>query len=202
MRSFNDRVTLSATGFYTWYQNAITTLPSTFNGNDSLFFDGQNSKVYSSANANKAYIYGANFAINASITDNFSINHSTNYTFGRITTNIDEIPLDHIAPIFGRTSFVYQQLKLRAEFFAMYNGAKKSKDYNPFGEDNQAFSADPINGYTPAWMTLNIRTGYQINKRLQLMLAVENITDLNYRVYASNISAAGRNFVFTMRGTL
>ena len=200
-KSFNDRITISATGFYTWYRNAITTLPNTFNGQDSLFFDGQNSKVFSSVNANTAYIYGANFAINANITDNFSISHSTNYTFGRITTNGTEIPLDHIAPVFGKTSFVYQQLKFRGEFFVMYNGAKKTEDYNPFGEDNQAFSADPINGYTPAWMTLNVRTAFQVNKTIQLMLAVENITDLNYRVYASNITAAGRNVVFTLRGS-
>lgn len=201
-RSFSDKVTISATGFYTWYRNAITTLPATFNGSDSLFFDGQNSKVYMSNNANSAYIYGVNFKIDAAITPNFSLNHSTNYTYGRLTTDGTEIPLDHIAPVFGKTGFVYQQLKFRGEFFAMYNGAKKTKDYNPYGEDNQAFSADPINGYMPAWMTLNLRTGYQINKTLQVLFAVENITDLNYRVYASNISAAGRNFVLTLKGTL
>jgi len=201
-RSFNDKITVSATGFYTWYSNAITTLPSTFNGRDSLFFDGRNSKVYMSNNANSAYIYGVNFNVNAAITSNFSINHSTNYTYGRLTAEGTEVPLDHIAPVFGKTGFVYQQLKFRGEFFAMYNGAKKTADYNPFGEDNQAFSADPINGYMPAWMTLNIRTGYQINKTLQVLFAVENITDLNYRVFASNISAAGRNFVFTLKGTL
>jgi hemoglobin/transferrin/lactoferrin receptor protein len=201
-RSFNDKITVSATGFYTWYRNAITTLPSTFNGQDSLFFDGRNSKVYMSNNANSAYIYGVNFNVNAALTSNFSINHSTNYTYGRLTSEGTEVPLDHIAPVFGKTGFVYQQLKFRGEFFAMYNGAKKTADYNPFGEDNQAFSADPINGYMPAWMTLNIRTGYQINKTLQVLFAVENITDLNYRVFASNISAAGRNFVFTLKGTL
>ena len=155
-----------------------------------------------SNNANSAYIYGVNFNVNAAITSNFSINHSTNYTYGRLTAEGTEVPLDHIAPVFGKTGFVYQQLKFRGEFFAMYNGAKKTADYNPFGEDNQAFSADPINGYMPAWMTLNIRTGYQINKTLQVLFAVENITDLNYRVFASNISAAGRNFVFTLKGTL
>jgi len=158
--------------------------------------------VYMSNNANSAYIYGVNFKIDAAITPNFSLNHSTNYTYGRLTTDGTEIPLDHIAPVFGKTGFVYQQLKFRGEFFAMYNGAKKTKDYNPYGEDNQAFSADPINGYMPAWMTLNLRTGYQINKTLQVLFAVENITDLNYRVYASNISAAGRNFVLTLKGTL
>ena len=95
---------------------------------------------------------------------------------------------------------MYQKEKLKTEFFVLYNAAKKTKDYNPYGEDNQAFSADPINGYMPAWLTLNARLGYQVGKNVQLMGAVENITDLNYRVFASNISASGRSFSLTIRG--
>ena len=53
----------------------------------------------------------------------------------------------------------------------------------------------------PAWTTLNLRTAYQFNKFVQLQFAVENILDQNYRVFASNISAPGRNFIVTLRGT-
>jgi hemoglobin/transferrin/lactoferrin receptor protein len=53
----------------------------------------------------------------------------------------------------------------------------------------------------PAWLTLNARLGYQVGKNVQLLGAVENITDLNYRVFASNISASGRSFSLTIRGS-
>lgn len=196
-----DKVTVSATGFYTWYRNAITTQTSTFDGQDSIIYSSQLSQVMTSVNAAEAYVYGVNFAILAHITNALSFTHSTNYTYGRITSGPTQIPLDHIAPIFGKTSVVYQKDKLKSEFFIMYNGAKKTKDYNPYGEDNQAYSADPVNGYMPAWLTLNARLGYQVAKSVQVIAAVENITDLNYRVFASNISAAGRNFSLTLRGT-
>jgi len=199
-RMWNDKLTLSATGFYTWYRNAITTKTSTFNGQDSIIYSGQLSQVISSVNASEAYLYGANFSLSAQITSSLSFTHTTNYTFGRITSGTEEIPLDHIAPTFGKTSVMYQKEKLKTEFFVLYNGAKKTKDYNPYGEDNQAFSADPINGYMPAWLTLNARLGYQVGKNVQLMGAIENITDLNYRVFASNISASGRSFSLTIRG--
>ena len=83
----------------------------------------------------------------------------------------------------------------------MYSGAKLSKDYNLAGEDNHIYSADPLNGYMPAWVTLNARTAYQFNKYIQLQMALENILDKNYRVFASNISAAGRNLMVTVRGS-
>ena len=88
--------------------------------------------------------------------------------------------------------------KFKGEFFILYNSTKLSKDYNLFGEDNQIYSADPVKGLMPGWMTLNLKAAHQFNKYIQLQLACENILDKNYRIFASNISAPGRNFVITL----
>ena len=92
--------------------------------------------------------------------------------------------------------------KFTGEAFAIYQGAKKSSDYNLRGEDNQASSADPIHGYTPAWLTANLRGAYQFSHHLTVQFAVENIFDKFYRVFSSGLSAPGRNFVFTLRTKL
>ncbi len=84
----------------------------------------------------------------------------------------------------------------------MYNAAKKSKDYNLRGEDNQIYSADPVNGFTPSWFTVNLRIRYDINNHAAIQFAIENIADKFYRVFASALSAPGRNFVVTLRGQL
>lgn len=199
--TFNDRATLGGTAFYTLLTNAITTQNGTFNGQDSVVYDGQLSQVKTSVNAAEAYIYGFNLFFKADVTNYFSINSSVNYTYGRIRTDSTDYPLDHIPPVFGKTSFNLKVNKFRGEFFVLYNGAKKPKDYNLLGEDNQSYSADPVNGYMPAWATLNIRAAYQFNKYFQLQMSLENITDQYYRVFASNISAPGRNFMVTLRGT-
>jgi hemoglobin/transferrin/lactoferrin receptor protein len=89
--------------------------------------------------------------------------------------------------------------KVRAEAFVLYSGWKRLADYNLVGEDNIAYAT--AQGM-PAWMTLNVRAAYQINKFVQVQAAVENILDQNYRVFASNIGAPGRNFSITLRGTL
>jgi hemoglobin/transferrin/lactoferrin receptor protein len=194
------KITLGATGFYTLYKDAITTLPGTFNDKDSIIYGGNLSRVSKNVNANNAYIYGFNAFLHAEINDNFSISNTLNYTFGRIRTDTVDYPLDHMPPVFGRTAFQLKLSKFRGDFFVMYNGAKRAKDYNLLGEDNHIYSADPKRGFMPAWLTLNLRTAYQFNKNVQVQLAIENILDQNYRVFASNISAPGRNFMLTLRG--
>ena len=197
---FNKRVKTEVIGFYTLYKDAITTDISKFNGNDSIMYAGQMSQVITQVNKNEAYIYGISANLHADVTDAFSISSTVNYTYGRIKTDTVDYPLDHVPPVFGKTSFNLKIKKFRGEFFVMYNGAKTSKNYNLLGEDNQVYSADPINGYTPAWYTLNLRTAWQINKYIQLQIALENILDQNYRSFASGIGAPGRNFIVTLRG--
>lgn len=193
------KLNLYATGYYTWYNNAIVTEPSTFNGTDSIYYDGSYSQVTSSTNAGKAYIYGANAGFSVDVTEMFSISSTLNYTYGRVKTDSTDYPLDHIPPVYGRTSFNLNITKFHGEFYVVYNGWKRLDDYSPSGEDN----LDQATEYgMPAWYTLNLKLAYQINQHFQVNIGFENITDLNYRVFASGISAPGFNCVVALRGRL
>jgi hemoglobin/transferrin/lactoferrin receptor protein len=200
-KSFNNKVHLGGTGYYTWYRDAITIQSAKFNGQDSIVYGNKKSKVVSATNASKAYIYGFSAFLNADVTSNFSITNSINYTFGRIKTDTTDYPLDHIPPVFGKTAFLLKLPKFTGEFFVLYSHAKTSKDYNLVGEDNASYSADAVKGYMPGWLTLNIRTAYQATKNISVQLAVENLMDQHYRVFSSNIGAPGRNIMMTIRGT-
>ena len=199
-KTIAQRVRFETTGFYTWYINALTSQKTQWNGADSVLYNGVSSAVYHTTNAAQAYIYGLNVGVYADITSHFSFSSTLTYTYGRIKTDSSEYPLDHIAPVFGKVGLLYKIKKMKVEAFALYNGDKLSKDFNLQGEDNQQYSLDIVNGKVPGWYTLNLRTAYQLNKYLQLQFAVENIMDTYYRVFASGISAPGRNFVCTVRG--
>lgn len=198
-RLFLDNSFVSLNGFYTYYTNAITTQASTLNGYDSILYDNSMSKVFTTTNAGKAYIYGVSLKVLLELTEHFRLMNDLSYTYGRIITDSTPYPLDHIPPTFGRVSLQYTQKKLQAELFVLFNGWKKVKDYNMFGEDN--FVGATKDG-TPAWSTLNLRMGYQITKGLQIQVGLENIFDRHYRYFASGVSAAGRNFFFTLRGSI
>lgn len=195
-KSVKDKYEIGVGGYYTWYSDAITTAPGTFNGQSEIIYDGELSQVTTNVNANKAYIYGVNAYLSVNFTKALSLYSTINYTYGRIETDTTPYPLDHIPPLFGKTSLRYGAQKLTAEFYAMYHGWKKLEDYNLVGEDNFAY-ATPEG--MPSWMTLNVKASYAITDRLTIQAGVENIADTNYRIFSSTFSAPGRNVFVTLR---
>jgi hemoglobin/transferrin/lactoferrin receptor protein len=188
---------MGVNAYYTLLNNALTVQNSKYAGQDSILYDGTLSQVMTTTNAGRAYVYGFEGFVSGELGDYFSIVGTVNYTYGRIKTDSIPYPLDHIPPVFGKVSLTYHVDKFKAEFFTMYSGWKKLKDYNLIGEDNYAFA---LPEGMPGWFTLNIRAGYNFNKNVSVQLACENILDQNYRNFASNISAPGRNFILTLRG--
>jgi hemoglobin/transferrin/lactoferrin receptor protein len=193
---FSDWLTFQATGYYTLYRNALTTQNFTYQGQDSILYEGVVSQVVATTNASKAYLYGLELAMNGQMNAHVSLYATFNYTYGRIVTGTTAIPLDHIPPVFGKFGVQFTEKKFRGEFFANYSGWKHIEDYRLNAEDNEAYA---LPTGMPAWFTVNARVGYQFSKNLGLQVACENILDQNYRVFASNISAPGRNFIVTLR---
>ncbi len=196
--TFTEGVRLDLASWYTTLTNAIVVRDFTFNGSDSIVFAGDLSRVVAAQNADRAFVTGFSAGITADFNDQFSFRSTVTYTYGRyIDTDIDTIvPLDHIPPLFGQTGLVFHSNNLECELFARYNGWKHLADYSLSGEDNLP-QATPFG--TPAWTTLNFRAGVQLNRWVRVTGGVENIFDLNYRHFASGVSAPGRNFIVSAR---
>lgn len=187
------------TAFYTLFRNAITPAPFTLNGQDSILYNGVKSAVYASQNVNKAYVRGINARLRVELSPKVSWDNTISQTFGRfVNKDGSKKPLDHVPPVFGKSSLGYTGKKLSMEVYGMFNGWKKIKDYNPDGEDNGQY-ATPDG--MPSWFTLNWRGSYTFKKYLTVQGGVENILDRNYRYFASGFSAPGRNFIIALRAS-
>ena len=195
-KNIADKLQVTGIFFATKVIDGIVTQNSTFNGSDYITYGDTLSRVQKNVNASEAIISGITGLVNYEITSNFSTSASYNFTKGRITSVSPETPLDHIAPAFGKVSFVWKAKKMRAEAFSIFNAAKELKDYNVAGEDNLSYAT--VNGM-PSWYTLNLRCSYQFNKYFQAQVNLDNITDQAYRVFASGINSAGRNVGVTLR---
>ncbi|MBK8580474.1 MAG: TonB-dependent receptor [Flavobacteriales bacterium] len=193
---FAERYTLDLQAFHTWYTDALVVAPFTANGRDSLLYDGSLSQVTALVNAGKATITGGSAQLAAKFTTNWSLSSGIMYTYGRVETDSTPTPLDHVPPVYGRTALVYSTKKLHAELYALYNGWKRLADYSGSGEDNLA-SATPDG--MPAWWTLSVRSEYSFSQTFSVQAGVENILDRNYRVFASGVSAPGRNVMVALR---
>ncbi|MCP5051602.1 MAG: TonB-dependent receptor, partial [bacterium] len=154
---------------------------------------------------------------------------SLNYTYGQRRFKLsddngnvmidEDVPQDHIPPLYGKTSLSYTKGKWNIEGVVRYNAAKKLEDYAVSGffldetgtlvpdregtADNIDFS--PVDSETGkflgvyGWATYNLYTSWKFTNAFTVNFAVENIADIHYRLFASGISAPGRNFVVALR---
>jgi hemoglobin/transferrin/lactoferrin receptor protein len=194
---FGSKVRAEGTLFGTQFYDAIVVLPSTFNGESTIDYNGVPSDVYTSQNKGRAYLYGYSISLRADLTDQLVITASHNYTHGRVKNEgATETPLDHIAPAFGRAGIQYNTKKFKSELFTNFSGWKYLRNYSESGEDNLQYAT--ANGM-PSWYTINIRASYDINSMFTVQAGVDNLLDLQYRTFASGINSPGRNIFGTLR---
>ncbi len=193
---FNKSAKLNITFFYTYLDNAMVRRDFTLNGQDSIMYDGVLSKVEAVVNAGYATVYGASIAFSADIDKHFATKANISYSTGK---DDEQYPLRHIPPVFGNLTLIYKAERFKSEIYSNFN-ANKPWDKLPPSEQAKThlYTADG----TPAWITLNVKASYQINKYIQANVGIENIFDTHYRPYSSGISAPGRNLIIAIRANL
>jgi hemoglobin/transferrin/lactoferrin receptor protein len=184
--------------FYTWFKNALVADKFTWNGQSQIVYQGVLSNVYATQNKAKANVYGFNVNGRLRVMNNTDLSATYTYTKGTYNDGVKDMPLDHIPPSYGRIGLKHGNAKLNAELFSVFNGWKHITDYNLNGEDNEIYATKDG---MPSWLTLNFSTYYAPTKNISVGFQIENITDLNYRYFASGISAVGRNYVLSCKYT-
>ena len=192
---------IGASLFYTWFKNALVVDKFKWNNASAILYQGILSDVYATQNKAKAVVYGFNVNGSANLTPNTTLAATYTYTKGNYADRkLDglntALPLDHIPPTYGRVGLKHDVKKFAAELFTVFNGWKRIEDYNLNGEDNEIYATKDG---MPAWQIWNINTSYQASKKLSFSFQIENIADLNYRYFASGISALGRNYIVQAR---
>ncbi|GAA4012418.1 TonB-dependent hemoglobin/transferrin/lactoferrin family receptor [Hymenobacter fastidiosus] len=190
-----DRLLISVLGFYTNLRDALVVRPfATPDGKGTVVFNGTEYATVATVNTGRARIQGVSARTQLALPAHLRLDGTLTYTRGRDLTA--DVPLDHISPLYGRAALTYQHRKLLAEGSVLFNGRKRASEYSPSGEDN-LLQATP--GGTLGWSTLNLRTSYQLSRGWAVQAGLENILDTNYRVFASGISAPGRNLFVAVR---
>lgn len=196
-KSFNNVFSIEGSVYMTRFSDAIVVDKFKYNGQDSIIYDGTKSGVYAPQNKQKANLIGFSATAKARFTEGVYLTASYNYTKGRVKeSDGKETPLDHIPPAFGRIGLQYVKSKLNVELYSQFSAWKRIADYRLGTEDNEAYATKDG---MPSWWTLNLKAAYALNEKISLQAGIENIMDIQYRVFASGIHAAGRNIYAAVR---
>lgn len=194
------RVELNA--FHSILNDAIVRRPYSFNGQDSIFFDGAKSRVEALQNVGKATVWGIQAMAEVWFAHQFSAFTFLNYINGNETDDARnvQVPLRHAPPFYGSSGLRYQLRGFRAELNAQYNAEVSNENLPPSEQTKTAIYATDENGkpYSPGWYTLNLRGSYAFGNAT-LGFSWENITNQRYRPYSSGIVSPGSNFIVSLR---
>lgn len=201
--TIGNLLTIDVAAFYTHLNNAIVRGPSTFNGQDSIDYDGTLSQVMALQNISHLRVWGIQVALAKPITPYLNFSVSFNYQKGKEKSIEDGqyYSPTHVAPLFGSIQLAFKKPKYQVVLYSNLNGQilfddlalSERADSHLYARDNNG------NPYAPSWSTLNLKGTYHVTSFLKLDAGIENILDERYRPYSSGISAPGRNLLFTLR---
>lgn len=193
---------IDVSAFYTDLKNALVRRDFTLNGQDSIMYAGEMSRVQAIQNAAKAYAYGFEANLEVYFTNQFMLRSSVNYQKGEEELdNGEEAPLRHIAPLLVRAGIQYRTKNFRTELYMNFNDEISNADLAPSEQEKDYMYAIDGEGnpYSPSWYTLNLKGIYDINSNVSVSAGWENITNQRYRPYSSGIVAPGSNLILAVR---
>jgi hemoglobin/transferrin/lactoferrin receptor protein len=197
----SKRLVLDASLYYSYLDNAMIRAPYSFNGTDSMFYDGEMSQILAVQNLDYAIIWGYQFGIRTEFTKSLFWTIHWSHPFG---SDSEGNSLRHANPFNATSQLVFRKKRWSATITGRYNGEMSYEELS-FSERSKThiYAADENgNPYSPRWYTVGIMTNYEFNKNLLLRIGLENITDIQYRPYSSGIVAPGRALFIGLRGSI
>jgi len=199
-RSFQSKTDIELTAFYSYLYHAMVRRNFQLNGQDSIYYDSELSRVQAVVNAGYATIYGFSLATDVLLMPRLGLKVKMTYIKGKDDRGYT---LRHVPPVYGDAALTYQKGKLNLMLGVAFNGQISYANLAPSERDKGFMYAKDGNDnpYAPAWLTINFSGNYAFNEHFLLTSGVENMTNYRYRPYSSGITAAGINFIIALRFT-
>ncbi len=191
--------------YYTLLDNAMVRRNFTLNGQDSIVYNGESSRVQAIQNAARAKVYGLQAGMELRLPAGFIFASNLNVQKGQEELdNGSTSPSRHAAPTFGISRLTWSGERFKTQLYAVYSAGV---DFNDLAQEERGkpeIYAQDGEGhpYAPAWYTLNLKASWEISPVVSLNLGWENITDQRYRPYSSGIAAAGSNFIVSLQASI
>ncbi|MCB9312412.1 MAG: TonB-dependent receptor [Lewinellaceae bacterium] len=201
-RTFGERLKIDINGWYTLLDDALVRRDFTFNGLDSVLYDGELSRVQALQNAAQARVWGVQGGLEGMLPYGFKVRLRGSWQQGEEELEDGSTaPLRHAAPWSALAQLQYRRGSWQADLTWQYQGEVSAGRLAPDEQGKDYLYATDQEGrpYAPSWSILNLKALWQVRDHVTLSGGVENILDVRYRPYSSGITAPGRNVILALR---
>jgi hemoglobin/transferrin/lactoferrin receptor protein len=186
-----ERVTSEVAYFYTDIHNMVIRTPTgrIVSGKDEV----------TKRNSGEGYVHGVELSTVFALAPEWSLSGQATWMRGEIsvypTANVSftvKEPLSRVMPPTARAALKWEQTGGR--YWAQLSGTLADNQDRLAASDLRDLERIPPGG-TPGYAFASIRFGWQPTADLSITLALENITDEEYRIHGSGLNEAGRSLV-------
>jgi hemoglobin/transferrin/lactoferrin receptor protein len=185
-----ERMSAEVAAYHTWIEDLIVRAPT---GRE---IDGM--QEVTKKNAGRGYVQGVELTVRYSLSEDWQVRLTGSWMQGKVDaypTSDPEMVRDYLSrlmPLTGQAALRWQPASKPWWAEAGVDAAEKATRLS--ADDRRDTQRIPEGG-TPGYGVLTLRGGMRVMEALQLTLALENVTDEDYRIHGSGVNEPGRNLV-------
>lgn len=191
VKLLGSRLRASGSAYYSVISNLIASADALHLGQSTIDLHGATYKIKSKQNTGRAFIRGFEASAHFYLSDYIILRANITSSYGHNSSAGE--PVGGIPPMFGLAGIRWNLHRFYADSYIRFAG-KQSR----LSSDDLDDPRIPEGG-TPMWLTINVRGGLEISNSLSMQVALENVTDLNYREHGSGINGPGRNLIISFQ---
>ena len=192
-RHESDSLSFELVGFYTLVDDLITRVPRSATDSDTVTVNGSEAWI-AGLEAQGSWEFSPDWTLSGFLTYQYGDADRPTFLGGSDITE----PVSRLSPLRGSLALRYdhpsEKWWAEARVTAAAEGDRLAA--NDRGDTQRIPS-----GGTPSYVTASLYAGYQATENLQFNLALENLTDEDYRVHGSGLNEPGVGAVLGVRYT-
>ena len=190
VREAGERLSGELAGYHTWINDLIVRTPT------GEIVDG--AQEVTKRNAGRGFVQGVELALRYQMHEDWQLRAQGSWMTGKVDDYPTSTPVrergyvSRLMPFTLQTALRWQPAGKPYWLEALVDAAEKADRLSASDErDTQRIPE----GGTPGYGVLSLRGGVMLLDALHLTLALENVTDEDYRIHGSGVNEPGRNLV-------
>ncbi len=162
--------------------------------------------IVTKGNVGDGYIQGVELSYVIGLMERTELFGAHSYQYGRISNYQDPaaptvLSEDYPSRLMPLTNVVGLRWEDALGNFHASTSVVRAEDADKLSFRDQSDTQRIPPGGTPSYTIWNLACGWRLSEQASLECALENVTDVDYRVHGSGSNSLGRNFVFGLRVT-
>lgn len=192
-RHEQENLILEVATFYTKVDDVITRIPQSLAVSDTVTINGSEAWI-TGVEAEAAWNFSPDWTLSGFLTYQYGDSDRPSYIGGPEITE----PVSRLSPFRGSIALRYDAPSRDWWAEARLTGAAEADRLS--ASDKGDLQRIP-SGATPAYLTASLCAGWQATNKLQFNLALENLTNEDYRVHGSGLNESGLNSTLSAKLT-